>query len=171
MRSSNGSADCALAVLMEDLRRQVRLSRATLRLKVPGDQPLPMTHEALAPGVTSIKGRVVQASGSPTVQRMMTDHAWVIVSDCERQPGFDPLFDDPGYREMVRDYGGLGAFVAAPLFEEEQLVGILSLHHLGSPRYWTAQDRTTISAALERVRELRPRLVLERRLRQGLRPA
>jgi GAF domain-containing protein len=156
-------SDRALGHLIDDLRERLSVSRATLRLDVPGDEPLPMTHESLADGVESVHGRVVAAAGAPTVTRMERDRSVVVVNDCEHHGEVDPLFDSPGFRAMIRDYGGLGAFVAAPLVDGGRIVGILSVHHLGSPRVWTSDELSAVADAIEQVRALWPPLASVRR--------
>jgi GAF domain-containing protein len=154
-------AERQLARIMAELREQLASARATLRLDVPGEQPLPMTHESLAPGVASVQGRVVPAHGSPTVTKLLRDRSVVVVEDCRLAARNDPDFDDDGFRAMISDYGGLGAFVAAPLFDGSRLVGIISVHHLGSPRAWNAEELELVQGALERVAALRTEFAAE----------
>lgn len=157
-----GPADRELTDLMVTLRDRLALSRTTLRLDVPGDQPMPMTHEALAPGVASVDGMVVAAEGSPTVTTILRTRAVLAIPDTGRAAEVDPAFDDDGFRAMVRDYGGLAAFVAAPVFERDQLVGILSLHQLSAPRSWTCDELEATDRATARIARLRPQLARER---------
>ena len=157
-----GPADRELSDLMVTLRDRLALSRATLRLDVPADQPMPMTHEALAQGVASVGGVVVAAEGSPTVATILRTRALLAVPDTDRAVEVDPAFDDDSFRAMVRDYGGLAAFVAAPVFEQDQLVGILSLHQLSAPRNWTEDELEIARRATGRITQLRPELVRER---------
>jgi GAF domain-containing protein len=161
--SRRGSADSELADLMERLRADLALSRATLRLDVtvPGREEFPMTHEALAPGVDSVAGKVVPADGHPTVERILRDRTWLVVDDCVGLGRRDSDFDRPVYWSMLETYGGLAAFIAAPLFEEDRLVAILSLHHLGSPRVWSGDERDVVSGALEQIDGLRIRYGVE----------
>ncbi|MEA2330532.1 MAG: hypothetical protein QOH58_670 [Thermoleophilaceae bacterium] len=156
-------ADTEVRELMEHLLGELRLSRATLRLDVdlPGREPFPMVGEALAPGVESIAGKVVAADGHPTVDRIMRDRAWVVVDDCVALGRQDPDFDRPVYWSMLEQYGGLAAYIAAPLFEGDELVAILSLHQLGSPRTWTPDERAEVQRGLEAIAALRPRYRLE----------
>lgn len=157
-----GPAHRELCDLMVTLRDRLALSRATLRLDVPADQPMPMTHEALAPGVASVDGLVVAAEGSPTVTTILRTRAVLAIPDTGRAAEVDPAFDDDGFRAMVRDYGGLAAFVAAPVFERDRLVGILSLHQLSAPRNWTGDELEAAHQATGRIAELRPELARER---------
>jgi GAF domain-containing protein len=163
------SADARLEELMQHLRTELDLSRATLRLDVdvPGREAFPMTHEALAPGVDSVAGKVVAADGHPTVERIVRDRAWLVVDDCAGLARADSDFDRPVFWSMLEDYGGLAAYIAAPLFEGGRLVAILSLHQLGSPRAWTAGERETVAQALETINELRARYALEARDEDG----
>ncbi len=157
-----GPADRELSDLMVTLRDRLALSRATLRLDVPADRPMPMTHEALAPGVASVH-RPGGGSGRVSHRRDDSSHSPVLaIPDTGRAAEVDPAFDDDGFRAMVRDYGGLAAFVAAPVFEREKLVGILSLHQLSAPRSWTGDELEAAHHATTRIAELRPELARER---------
>ena len=160
--SAPETADKQLTLILQTLRDDLSLARATLRLDIPGEQAMPMTHEVLAPGVASVDGHVVAAAGSPTVTKLKRDRSWVVVSDCGRAAETDPDFDDDGFRAMQRDYGGLAAFIAAPLFEGDRLVGIVSLHHLGSPREWSEGELALVNEARNRIGRLRPQFTLER---------
>ncbi len=160
--SVDGPADRELDQLMTGLLDSLSLSRATLRLDVPDDPSMPMTHEVLAPGVPSVGGRVVTATGSPTVEMVMRTHEVLAVDDTSRAIEIDPVFDDDRFRAMVRDYGGLASYIAAPVFEDDRLVGIVSLHHLGAPREWSAAEIHTSAAAAARAGELRAVYIEER---------
>lgn len=143
----------AIAAVLTDLRDRLELSRATLRIDIPGGPPMPMTHELLADGVSTLAGRVVSAAGSPTVSRMVKTRRPVIVSDTARIASVDPAFADSGFEAMVRDYGGLSAFIAAPIFDGDRLAGILSLHVVGGPREWSAAEIDLVESAADRIRD------------------
>ena len=55
---------------------------------------------------------------------------------------------------MLAAYGGIAAQVVTPVFADEQLAAIVSLHQLGAPRHWSAEELDLANRAAERVRAL-----------------
>ena len=72
----------------------------------------------------------------------------VVQDDCAA------AFDDPAFQAMLSVYGGLAAQIVTPVLREGRLEAILSLHQLGAPRRWTADEVATAARAAERVGEL-----------------
>jgi GAF domain-containing protein len=125
-------------------------SRCTLRQDVPGDF-FPVTHEALGPGVPSIREeRTTDLRRAPVVRELIETQRQVVQEDCAS------AFDDPAFQRMLAAYGGLAAQIVTPVFREGRLAAIVSLHQLGAPRRWTAEERALAAAAGERVRALLP---------------
>jgi hypothetical protein len=48
---------------------------------------------------------------------------------------------------MVDSYGGLAAFIVEPLFVRGEIRALLSVHELGSPRRWSADEIERVAAA------------------------
>jgi GAF domain-containing protein len=134
--------------VLEDLLAATDASRVTLRQDLPGDYDFGVTNEALAPGVSSLRDeRSVDLRTQPVVLELKKGRQ-VVQDDCRT------AFSDPAFHRMLEAYGGLAAQIVTPVFHDRQLVAIVSLHQLGSPRHWTAQDVATASRAAERVGEL-----------------
>ena len=133
--------DPILARLLRDL----RASRVTLRQDLPGDYAFPVTHEALADGVSSLIGeRTVDLRNQPVVRELLQGRQ-VVQPDCK------PAFDDPAFQRMLETYGGLSAQIVTPVFVGGGLAGILSLHELGAPRAWTERDAAACTQAAARL--------------------
>ena len=123
-------------------------SRVTLREDVPGDYAFPVTHEALAPGVGSLRAeRTVDLSNQP-VAREVAAGRQVVQDDCAQ------AYDDPAFHRMRETYGGLAAQIVTPVLSEGRVAGIVSLHQLGSPRRWTEEEIEACRAAATRVGDL-----------------
>jgi GAF domain-containing protein len=135
-------------VVLQDLLEQTRASRVTLREDVPGEHTFPVTHESLAPGVSSLREeRTVDLKTQPVVA-LVRDGQQVVQVDSRA------AFDDPAFQKMLETYGGLAAQIVTPLFRDGRLVAIVSLHQLGSPRRWTPDEVAAASVAAERIGEL-----------------
>ena len=123
-------------------------SRVTLREDVPGDYAFPVTHEALAPGVGSLRGeRTVDLRNQPVALEVVAGRQ-VVQDDCAQ------AFDDPAFHRMRETYGGLAAQIVTPVLSDGRVAGIVSLHQLGSPRRWTEEEIEACRAAATRVGEL-----------------
>ncbi len=120
-------------------------SRVTLREDVPGDYAFPVTHEALAPGVGSLRReRTVDLRNQPVALEVAAGRQ-VIQDDCAQ------AFDDPAFHRMRETYGGLAAQIVTPVLSDGRVAGIVSLHQLGSPRHWTEEEIEACRAAATRV--------------------
>ena len=127
---------------------QTRASRVTLRQDVPGDYAFPVTHEALADGVGSLRGeRTVDLRTQPVVLELQQG-SQVVQDDCRA------AYDDPGFQRMLDTYGGLAAQIVTPIFEDGRLRAVVSLHQLERPRRWTADEIAAASKAAHDVAEL-----------------
>lgn len=136
--------DAVLGTLLE----RTGASRVTLRRDVAGPTAFPVVAEALANGVESLRDeRTVHLPTQPVVLEAQQGRQ-VVQHDCAT------AYDDPGFQEMLAVYGGLGAQIVTPIVVDGQLVAILSLHQLGAPRQWTADEIASATAAAARVQEL-----------------
>ena len=134
--------------ILEELLAGTGASRVTLRQDVPGDYAFPVTHEALAPGVPSLREeRTVELRTQPVVLELRQGRQ-VVQDDCRR------AFDDPAYQRMLETYGGLAAQIVTPVFRAGRLAAIVSLHQLGSPRRWTAEEIAAATRAAAKVGSL-----------------
>jgi GAF domain-containing protein len=134
--------------ILEELLARTGASRVTLRQDVPGDYAFPVTHEALAPGVGSLRDeRTVDLRTQPVVRRLARGEQ--VVQEDSRA-----AFDDPAYRRMLEAYGGLAAQIVTPVFVDGALAAIVSLHQLEEPRRWTPAETELCTAAAEQIRAL-----------------
>lgn len=134
--------------LLEGLLAATGASRVTLRQDIPGEYAFPVTHEALAPGVPSLRReRTVDLRTQPVVAEIERGRQ-VVQDDCCTASG------DPGFQRMLDAYGGLAAQIVTPILRDERLVGIVSLHQLGEPRRWSAADIAAATRAADGVGRL-----------------
>ena len=133
--------------VLEGLLGSTGASRVTFRENAPGGA-FPVTHEALAPGVGSLRDeRTVDLRTQP-VALEVTAGRQVVQDDCAT------AYDDPAFHRMRETYGGLAAQIVTPVFDGDSVVGIVSLHQLGEPRHWTDEEIDSCCAAAARVGEL-----------------
>ena len=120
--------------ILERLLDATGASRVTLRQDVPGSYAFPVTHEALAAGVASLRGeRTVDLRTQPVVLQLQTGRQ-VVQDDCRA------AYDDPAFQRMLDAYGGLAAQIVTPVFDGDRLRAVVSLHQLGQPRRWAAEE-------------------------------
>lgn len=134
--------------VLQALLGSTNASRVTLREDVPGDYAFPVTHEALSPGVGSLREeRSVDLRSQPVALEVAAGRQ-VVQNDCAT------AYDDPAFHRMRETYGGLAAQIVTPVLADGRVAGIVSLHQLGSPRNWTDDEIETCRATAARVAEL-----------------
>jgi GAF domain-containing protein len=134
--------------ILEHLLRELDASRVTLRQDLPGEYAFPVTHEARAPGVSSLADeRTVDLRNQPVVRELARGRQ-VVQEDAKA------AFDEPAYQEMLETYGGLAAQIVTPVLVGGRLAGVVSLHQLGAPRSWTDADVAACTRTAARVAEL-----------------
>ncbi len=134
--------------VLEDLLAAAGASRVTLRRDVPGDDPFPVVEEALAPGVGSLREeRSVHLPTQPVVLELQSGRQ-VVQDDCAS------AYADPAFQRMLVAYGGLAAQIVTPIELDGRLEAILSVHQLGAPRTWSAEEIATATVAAQQLREL-----------------
>jgi GAF domain-containing protein len=134
--------------ILDGLLAATGASRVTLRQGVAGDYAFPVTHEARAPTVRSLKAeRTVDLRTQPVVHELLQGRQ-VVHDDCGM------AYDDPAFQTMLKAYGGLAAQIVTPVFVDGRLLAILSLHELRAPRQWTQEEIDLATEAAERVRDL-----------------
>ncbi len=137
-----------IEAILEELRSQTAGSRVTLRQDLAGGVAFPVTHEALAPGVGSLREeRTVDLRNQPVAQQVAGGRQ-VVQDDCAS------AYDDPAFHRMRETYGGLAAQIVTPVLVAGRVSGIVSLHQLGSPRRWTEAEIEACNAAVTRLAEL-----------------
>lgn len=134
--------------MLEELLVATGASRVTLRRDVPGEDAFPVVEEALAVGVGSLRGeRSVHLPTQPVVLEVQQGRQ-VVQDDCAA------AYDDPEFQRMLVAYGGLAAQIVTPIEVRDRLEAILSVHQLGTPRDWSADEIATVTAAAARLRGL-----------------
>ena len=130
--------------LVEDLLRETGASRVTLRR----GEGFPVTDEALAPGVPSIRDeRRVDMKTQP-VAIEVTAGRQVVQNDSAA------AYSDPAFQRMLVLYGGLAAQIVTPVTRDGEVAAILSLHQLGRTRTWTEAEIEACRRAAEKASEL-----------------
>jgi GAF domain-containing protein len=131
--------------ILEALLTATGASRVTLRQDLPGDYAFPVTHEALGDGVGSLRGeRTVDLRKQPVILELQTGRQ-VVQDDCRT------AYDDPAFQKMLDAYGGLAAQIVTPVLDGDRLKAVVSLHQLGQPRVWTAEEIGAATEAAGRV--------------------
>ena len=120
--------------ILKALLAETRTSRVTLRRGVSDGYAFPVTDEALAPGVASLKEeRTVDLRTQPVALEVQR-RGQVVQDDCAA------AYDDPAFQQMLETYGGLAAQIVTAVVAEEGVAAILSVHQLGSPRHWSEEE-------------------------------
>ena len=133
--------------ILSDLLASTRASRVTLRQAVPGEYAFPVTHEALAPGVGSLREeRTVDLRTQPVALEVAAGRQ-VVQDDCAT------AYDDPAFHRMREVYGGLAAQIVTPVVRDG-VVGIVSVHQIGEPRHWEAAEIDACNTAAAQLGEL-----------------
>ena len=127
--------DAALQAILDTLRSGLRVQRCTLRQDVSAAYAFPVTHESRADSVRSLRGdfTIIQ-SGQPVIERLLRDRAQVVQDD-SRGASADPLF-----HYMLEHYGDMRAQIVTPLFREDNVAAVLSVHNLREMRKWTVEE-------------------------------
>jgi GAF domain-containing protein len=130
---------------IDELRATVAASRVTVRLE-QGGGALPVTHEALSPGVTSIKNEVLTPDmrHHPIVQKVLQGNQ-VVQDDCIAASS------EPQFRELLERYGGMRAQILTPITCGTRVVGIVSVHVLKRTRLWSDQDALACWSYADRI--------------------
>jgi hypothetical protein len=120
--------------ILQALLAETGASRVTLRRGASDGYVFPVTDEALAPGVASLKEeRTVDLRTQP-VAREVQRRGQVIQDDCRAAS------DDPAFQQMLETYGGLAAQIVTAVVAEQGVAAIVSVHQLGSPRRWSEDE-------------------------------
>src|SRR5437773_5110982 len=134
--------------ILSDLLASTRASRVTLRRAVPGEYAFPVTHEALAAGVGSLREeRTVDLRTQPVALEVAAGRQ-VVQDDCAT------AYDDPAFHRMREVYGGLAPQIVTPVARDGDVIGIVSLHQLGAPRNWMREQIEACRAAAARLEGL-----------------
>jgi GAF domain-containing protein len=134
--------------ILQALLAETGASRVTLRRGVSDGYVFPVTDEALAPGVASLKEERTVDLRSQPVAREVQLRGQVVQDDCRAAN------DDPAFQQMLETYGGLAAQIVTAIVAEEGMAAIVSVHQLGSPRRWSEDDADACRRAAAYLTEL-----------------
>ena len=134
--------------VLQALLEETRASRVTLRRGSSGDYAFPVTDEALAPGVASLRDeRTVDLATQPVALEVRRRRQ-VVQDDCRT------AYDDPAFQRMLDTYGGLAAQIVTPVVENGEVAAILSVHQLATQRRWTGEEANACLRAAETIAAL-----------------
>jgi GAF domain-containing protein len=134
-----------LAAILEELLAETGASRVTLRRGEDDGYAFPVTDEALAPGVGSLKDeRTIDLRTQPVALEVQR-RGQVVQDDCRA------AHHDPAFQHMLDTYGGLAAQIVTAVQADGRTAAILSVHQLGSPRAWTASEALACRRAADRI--------------------
>lgn len=134
--------------VLDRLLAETRASRVTLRQDVPG-RTFPVTHEALASGVASIRGVETPNMARQPVVLDVTAGRQVVQDDCA-----DLYPADEAFHRMRALYGGLRAQIVTPVIADGSVTGIVSVHQLAASRAWSDEEIGACGRAAERISAL-----------------
>jgi hypothetical protein len=137
-----------LETILEGLLAETGASRVTLRRGSTDGYAFPVTDEALAPGVGSLRDeRTVDLRTQPVAIEVQR-RGQVVQDDCRAAHP-----DDTAFQAMLDTYGGLAAQIVTSVPGEQGVAAILSVHQLGSPRAWTDDEVRACTDAATRIAE------------------
>ncbi len=128
--------------LVDRLLHEVGASRVTLRLDTPGKN-FPAVAEAIADGVAPIRqDDSLDQRNAPTAQWIMARKEILVQPNCGTA--------EPRPPQALIDVYGVRAQLLAPVLEDGDVVGWVSVHETRGQRQWTAHEVDSVrSAALE----------------------
>ena len=134
--------DVALQAILDRVRQGLRVQRCTLRQNVNAAYAFPVTHESRGEGIWSLRGdfTIIQ-SNQPVIEKLLRDRAQVVQNDT-RNATTEPLF-----HKMLKHYGDMRAQIVTPLFREDSLAAVLSVHSLKELRDWTPEETALARSA------------------------
>ena len=134
--------DAAIQAILDRVREGLRVQRCTLRQNVSAVYAFPVTHESRGEGVWSLLGdfTIIQ-SGQPVIEKMLAERTQVVQNDT-RNASAEPLF-----HVMLKHYGDMRAQIVTPLFREDTLAAVLSVHSLKELRSWSAEETALARSA------------------------
>jgi GAF domain-containing protein len=131
----------AIEQLIEELRSELGVQRATVRVDVP-DACFPVAYESLAPGTRSLLDDDTDMARQP-VPRLLEESAGQVV----QEDSADAFPDDAAFHEMRERFGGMRAQIVTGCYRDGQLLALLSIHDLRAPRRFSEAERGLCRAA------------------------
>jgi GAF domain-containing protein len=127
--------DAAIETILDQLREAMSVQRCTLRQDVLEGYAFPVTHESRAEGVNPLLGdfTIIQ-TGQPVIERLLAERSPVVQTDSRNAS------TDPAFQAALDHYGGMGAQIVTPLFSDDRLIGVVSVHYLRGTRTWSSEE-------------------------------
>lgn len=135
--SGDATNDVEIVRVLHQLFEQLRVGRVTLRPDIVDERGrrFPVTYEVLAPSAPSIRDEeYTDIFTSPVAVRAAGGEQVIQDDSASCYP------DDEEFQTMLADYGDMRAQIVTPAIAQGIVVGIVSAHHLGAPRTWTARE-------------------------------
>jgi len=134
--------------LIEELRTELGVQRATVRVDVPG-AVFPVRYEALAPGTGSLRDDTTDLTKQPVPRVLAENDGQVVQEDAEAAfPG------DADFHAMRDRFGGMRAQIVTGCYRGDELVALLSIHDLQAPRLFSDAERQRCRAAAAQIAEM-----------------
>ncbi len=151
MQSRHESLE-AFQAIVDRLRADTQSDRTTLRVDCPelelGLEKVAV--ESLAEGVNSIKSQTAPDIRNAAAPSWLLSHRRTFVMDDCLNPWDSELAPESYVLETYR----VRSEMVSPVFEGQDLIGIISVHVTTGPRHWTAQAVARIEAACEAARDI-----------------
>jgi GAF domain-containing protein len=134
--------------LIEQLRSDLGVQRATVRVDVPG-AVFPVRHEVLAEGAGSLRDDPTDMARQP-VPRVLAEYDGQVVQEdaAAAFPG------DDEFHAMRERFGGMRAQIVTGCYRGERLVALLSIHDLRAPRRFSEAERERCRATAAEIAEM-----------------
>jgi len=141
--------DAAIQAILDRLRQSVAVHRCTLRQDALDTYAFPVTYESRAEDANPLLGdfTIIQTS-QPVIDKLLADRSQVVQND-SKNSSTDPLF-----HTMLEHYGDMRAQIVTPLFHEDNLIAILSMHQLRATRTWSTAETDLARNALALIERL-----------------
>ena len=126
----------ALQEIIDQLREETAVFRTTLRLASGNFE---IECESLGEGADSLKGPVPFDLSKTGTYSWLAETREILVQNDVREGPSPP-------RQLFEDYG-VGSQLLAGLFKDDELAGIISVHHAAVPREWTDVEVSALERA------------------------
>ena len=136
-----GRVSAAIEQLIEALRRDLGVQRATVRVDVAG-AVFPVAYEVLAPGAGSIRDDPTDMTRQPVPRALAEQDGQVVQEDAAAA-----FPDDREFHAMRERFGGMRAQIVTGCYRDGKLVALLSIHDLRAPRRFSEAERGLCRAA------------------------
>lgn len=139
-------AEAVLHEILGELISDVNASRCTLRLDLP-ERSLAVNApaaEAVATGVSSVASDTDLDQWSLSTVQWLERHKRILVQD-------DLSSTELKVPAVLTDRWGVKAQMLGPIVQADRLVGWISVHQVGRPRHWSADDEAALIRAVDRV--------------------